>query len=275
MNHLSAIYIYPIKSLAGIALKEARLEKRGLANDRRWMLIDQNGRFLSQREIPRMALLKPSLSASHLIIEDTQQQMPPLLLDLNFSETTPLRQVTVWDDQVQALSIGQEADDWFSRALGFSCSLVAMPETSLRQVDLAYAQHGDITSFSDGFPYLLANQNSLEDLNSRLTEPISMIRFRPNLVVSGPPAWAEDHWQSFVIGSFRFRSTKPCARCQIPCIDPDTGLVGKEPSRTMATFRQWNNKIYFGLNACLDRESIHGELPIIRVGDAIEWSSQD
>lgn len=178
------------------------------------------------------------------------------------------KKVRVWQDDCEAVLVSAEADHWFSKALGTPCHLVYMPETSQRPVDPKYAKAEETVSFADGYPYLMIGQASLDDLNDRLSEPIDMIRFRPNLVFSGGTPFMEDEWENFSIGAARFRGTKPCARCQIPTIDLTTGKTSKEPTKTLATFRKQDNKILFGLNACWELDNGEGGRSI-KIGDPI------
>jgi uncharacterized protein len=269
MPTLQQLWIYPIKSLAGISLSEARLSRRGLEHDRRWMLIDANGTFLTQRELPAMALLEQKLDTTHLLVQHRHKpELGVLKLALSPQVGESL-QVVVWNDTCNAHFVDAAADEWFSQALGFKCQLVYMPESSLRVVDQKYAQENDITSFSDGFPYLLANLNSLADLNQRLEHAVGIERFRPNLVVDGLEPWSEDELKSFKLGEAHFHSTKPCARCQVITIDPQTAQAGKEPLKTLASFHAWNNKVFFGLNACWDFEKDEHAL-VLRLGDELE-----
>jgi uncharacterized protein len=274
MPTLQQLWIYPIKSLAGISLTEAKLTRRGLAHDRRWMLIDAAGQFLTQRELPGMALLDQSLEAENLVVKHRQKtELGALKLSLQ-PKPGEWIEVVVWDDTCTAHFVDAAADEWFSQALGFKCRLVYMPESSQRVVDQRYAQTNDITSFSDGFPYLLANLNSLADLNQRLAQAVGIERFRPNLVIDGLEAWSEDGLKSFKLGEAHFHSTKPCARCQVITIDPQTASSGKEPLKTLATFHTWNNKVFFGLNACWDFEKDKKTL-ILRVGDALKLDVEE
>lgn len=268
MPLLTKIFIYPIKSLGGIALSESELTRQGLKYDRRWMLVDPAGMFLTQRSNSKMALLQPRIQSEHLIVED--RSVPgsftsfPLNLDKDHAPTIWTK---VWDDECETMPVSAEADQWFSEALQTPCRLVYMPESTHRQVDLNYAQPTDITSFSDGFPYLIASESSLQDLNSRLGTPVGMERFRPNLVVSGALPWDEDNWKTFALGSAQFYSTKPCGRCQVITIDPQTATIGKEPLQTLATFRRQGNKVLFGLNACWDFQ--HASVAIVKLGDEL------
>lgn len=245
---LSQIYIYPIKSLGGIALDRALVEERGLQHDRRWMLVDGQGQFLTQRSLAAMALLQVQVVAAGLQVTHKQQaNLPPLLVPFE-PETDKRVTVQVWDDSCQAQEVSAEAHAWFSRALGISCRLVYMPEDSRRQVDPSFARPGDITSFADAFPLLMIGEASLADLNSRLPQAVPMNRFRPNLVFSGGLPFEEDAWQEFRIGACSFKAVKPCSRCVVTTTDQQTGLKSPEPLRTLSTYRQQGHKILFGQN---------------------------
>lgn len=268
MPLLTKIFIYPIKSLGGIALSESVLTRQGLKYDRRWMLVDSDGIFLTQRSNPKMALLQPRIESEQLIVEDRSVPSSFISLPLNLDKNhTPTISTKVWDDECDAVPVSTEADQWFSEALKTHCRLVYMPESTHRQVDLNYAQPADITSFSDGFPYLITSESSLQDLNSRLGTPVRIERFRPNLVVSGSLPWDEDNWLKFAIGNAHFYSTKPCGRCQVITIDPLTATIGKEPLQTLATFRRQGNKVLFGLNACWNFHQAEGT--IVKLGDEL------
>ncbi len=240
---------------------------RGLVYDRRWMLVDEDGRFISQRESSTLALLRAEVNASGLTIHDRRGKMTDLQIPLARAKSGLPMEVAIWQDTVTGLQVGMEADRWFQEALDRLCFLVYMPESTRRMVDPDYAQPGDVTGFSDGFPFLIAQEASLADLNRKLSEPVDMLRFRPNLVISGGDPWEEDVWERVQIGAFSFRTPKPCARCQIITINPNTGEQGKEPLRTLAGFRQQGHKVLFGVNACLDLETLGNEPAMIRVGD--------
>jgi uncharacterized protein YcbX len=266
---LSQIFIYPIKSLGGIALNQALVQERGLQYDRRWMLVDEQGQFLTQRTFAHMALLQVQLVTQGLeVTHRGRPELPPLQIPWEPESQKRVR-VTVWDDTCEALEVSAAAHAWFSLALGQSCRLVFMPDDSLRPVDPHYAQAGDITSFSDGFPLLLIGESSLADLNNRLDQAVPIHRFRPNLVFSGGLPFEEDSWDYFNIGTSAFRGVKPCARCVVTTIDPATALKGAEPLRTLASYRQQGHKILFGQNV----------LPLaagktLAVGDAITVQSR-
>lgn len=247
MYTLSEIWIYPIKSLGGIRLNEATVEERGLRYDRRWMVVDEEGRFLTQRTVHAMALMEVAPAPDGFLV--THRSFPEDRLTVPFEPVDKeLVTVRVWDDTVEASTVSKAADQQLSRWLGREVKLVMMPEWSARRVDPDYAQQGETVSFADGYPLLVIGQASLDDLNSRLESPLSMRRFRPNLVVLHSPPYAEDSWTNIRIGSATFRGVKPCARCVLTTLDPDTGTPGPEPLRTLATYRKRNNKIYFGMN---------------------------
>lgn len=259
---VSALYIYPVKSLGGIALQEAHLEARGLALDRRWMLVDAANNFMSQREIPELALLSVGLETEGLLITHTTSGRQMLVPYIPTSEN--FMQVTVWEDTCLAQQVSPYADEWFSDLLHCPCKLVYMPDHSTRLVEEKYAIAADITSFSDGYPNLLIGQASLDDLNSKLAAPITMQRFRPNIVFTGGMPFEEDNLAYFTINDISFYGVKRCARCVVTTINPDTAEKGKEPLRTLASYRQEDNKIYFGQNL------LHKGIGSIHVGDELK-----
>jgi uncharacterized protein len=259
LNH---IYIYPIKSLGGIRLESAEVEERGLQYDRRWMLIDDAGMFMTQRKLPEMALFRVKLLEQGLQVNHLFKDSYPLFVPFeNRSVNSTL--VTVWDDICFAYIVSREANRWFSEMLGMSCRLVYMPDTSIRLIDPNFATHGEKTSFSDGFPFLLAGQASLDDLNRRLSQPIPMERFRPNFVVSGAEPYAEDSWKTIRIGSAMFYAPKPCGRCIVTTTNQDTAVRGEEPLRTLNTYRKKGNDVLFGQNL------VGLSTGTVRVGDPV------
>jgi uncharacterized protein YcbX len=242
---LSGLYRYLVKSLAGESLEQARLDAFGLQMDRRWMLVDREGGFLSQRELPRMALINPRLTSEGLLLQAPDRTDQAVRRPANEAERFKVR---VWKDQCAAQSADPEADAWLSDYLGQPCRLVYMPEESIRRVDPRYAEPEDRAAFSDGFPLLLISQASLDDLNERLAQPLPMSRFRPNLVVEGCEPYAEDGWRRIRIGELSLRVVKPCSRCKITTVDPYTGETGAEPLKTLAGYRRRGNQVYFGQN---------------------------
>ena len=248
MPSLSSIYVYPLKSAAGHAPEAAHVQRRGLAGDRRWMLVDGDGTFLSQRSHPRLALIEVESTPEGLRLSAPDR--PPL--DVPRPDASAARRtVTVWGDAVDAAVVADDAHAWCSAHLGVDVQLVYMPDASRRAVDAEYAvQDNDVVSFADGYPLLLTSAASLADLNDRLDAPRPMNRFRPNLVVERATAWAEDTWRRLRIGDVTFRAVKPCGRCSVTTVDQQTATRGKEPLKTLATFRRDpdTGKVYFGWN---------------------------
>ena len=230
MIRLSQLAIYPIKSTAQISLEKATIGPFGLELDRRWMLVDKAGVMLTQRSHSRMCLINTSIKDGKLTL--SAPEMQDLSIDRVPSSSKPLITM-VWEDSCNAYDCGEQAETWFSEFLNTPARLVYFPDNEVRQVDLNYARQGDITAFSDGFPYLLISQASLDDLNNRLEQPVEMSRFRPNLVISGTEAYAEDNWKKIRIGDITFKLVKPCSRCVIP--NPQSAEKSAEPVRTLAT----------------------------------------
>ncbi len=259
---VSGLYIYPVKSFAGIALQEADLDGMGLKYDRRWMVVSPEGLFLTQRKIPQMALVSTALDAEGNLTLSRPGQEDHVVKKVQSSNQT--MQVRVWKDSLDVPLVGEQSDRWISEALGVACHLVFIPDDVVRQCDLEYAKAGDRTGFADGFPMLLVSEASLTDLNNRLAQPVEMRRFRPNIVVQGCGAFAEDSWQDFRLSDVVMKGVKRCSRCILTTVDPDTGeRSGREPLETLSTFRKVDNNVFFGMNV------IHQTMGKIRVGDNI------
>ena len=244
---LQDIFIYPIKSLGGIRLTEAKVEEKGFEYDRRWMLVDQKGRFVSQREFSSLALLQVEIQENGLRVFHKKQTHLATIIPFDQADG-PEIEVVIWDDQVIGKVVSESIGSWFSDFLGFKVDLVKMPDSTHRKVDPRYAVNAESVSFADGMPYLIIGQSSLDELNSRLESPVPMNRFRPNLVFSGGEPFLEDKLQKIRIGSVEFQIIKPCARCVLTTVDQETGEKGKEPLKTLATYRTVNNKVMFGQN---------------------------
>jgi len=225
------------------------------------MLVDETGEFMSQRAHPRMALISTSISDEHLTVG--APGMPDLEIPLR-QEDENLVDVSAWGDTNRGATVGEEADRWFREFLQFPCRLVRKPEDDPRLVDSLYAVSGDEVSFADGFAFLLISEASLEDLNGRLADPLPMNRFRPNFVVDACDPYAEDGWGRLRVGSVPFRVAEACPRCAVTTVDQRTGTRGKEPLRTLATYRKSEGEVFFGRNL------IHDALGTVRVGDPIE-----
>lgn len=263
-GRVSALYVYPIKSCGGVYLDAARIARHGFELDRRWMLVDATGSFLTQRTMPRMALVRVAIDEDALRV--SAPGMPALRVPFGRSDGWPLT-TEIWGDRPKAVTVDPTADAWFGRFLGVECRLVHMPDDALRRVDPDHAEAGDRVAFADGFPFLLTSEASLVDLCARAAMPLDMRRFRPNLVVSGFGPWAEDGWRRIRVGATEFRVAKPCGRCVVTTVDQDTAEVSKEPLRTLATFRKVGSKVLFGQNLIHDGEGV------VRVGDRVDVST--
>ncbi|QTE38327.1 MOSC N-terminal beta barrel domain-containing protein [Mucilaginibacter gossypii] len=261
MLQVSELYIYPIKSLGGVAVQNAEVTRRGLQHDRRWMLVNEHGHFITQRGFPQMALLKASIQSDGITVH--HQSSGSLLIPFN-CERKPLQQFAVWEDTCFGQYVSEEFDEWFSEALNMKCRLIYMPDDSEREVDQRYAKPGMITSFADAYPFLLIGQASLNDLNKRMSLPLPMNRFRPNIVFTGGEAYSEDLMNEIEIAGITFYGAKLCARCVLTTIDQQTAVKAKEPLKTLASYRMKNNKIMFGQNL------IHENTGIISVGDELK-----
>ena len=262
---LSGIHIYPVKSLGGISLASATVTARGLRHDRRFMLIDEDHAFITQREFPQMATIRTAIDGDELVLTSAFGDSISVPLE---PRPLPTRTVRVWSSKVHAQTVATEADTWLSAHLGIEARLVYMPDSAQRRVSPNHAKNGEIVSFADGYPVLVASDASLADLNVRIVRnggtAVTMDRFRTNLVVSGCAPFAEDSWGEFGIGETRLRAVKACTRCQVTTTDQDSGEVrGPEPLRTLKTFRNSPSGVRFGMNL----------LPValgeIRVGDVI------
>ncbi|WP_374950353.1 MOSC domain-containing protein [Mucilaginibacter sp.] len=246
MLQISELFIYPVKSLGGISMQSSALTSRGLQYDRRWMLVDSENRFLSQREHAQMALCKTALADDGVRISFSLDETSVLI---PFQpQKTEIVQVTIWDDTCTGQLVSDEADAWFTQKLGIDCRLVYMADDSLRPTDPRYTQTGTITSFSDAYPLLLIGQASLDDLNARLDERLNMDRFRPNIVFTGGEPYAEDTMAQIIINEINLYGVKLCARCVMTTIDQLTGQKNKEPLKTLAGYRRKGTKILFGQN---------------------------
>jgi uncharacterized protein YcbX len=261
--HLAQIWTYPVKSLGGGAHDAEAVEPWGLQGDRRWLVVDAAGTFLTQREHPRMALVHAAISYRQLTLS------APGMGDLTVSPVSggaPC-QVRIWRDTVAAQDCGDNAASWLSAALDLPCRLAHLADTGARKLKPAVAVNGsESVSFADGFPVLLTSEASLGDLNARLAQTVPMTRFRTNLVIAGAPPWAEDGWRRMRIGGAVFRVVKPCDRCIMTTRDPLTGTQpdGNEPLLTLARFRRdVSGGIMFGQNLVPD------SFGTIRVGDPV------
>ena len=260
---VTELNIYPVKSTRRIALSESEVLPRGLPWDRRWMLVDASGKFITGRQHPGLATVQTQIGDNVLHIHAAGHDSLSLPL---VPRERRVVEVTVWKDSVDALLAGSEADAWFSDFLGLDCRLVQMTDDISRGVNPDYGRAGDQVSFADGFPLLLISEASLTDLNSRLDQPVEMRRFRPNLVIDGERPYAEDDWRRIRVGEVEFEGVKNCSRCVFTTIDPDTGEKSPdmEPLRTLSSYRRRpEGGVYFGQNL------IPRSAGVIRVGDSV------
>ena len=269
MITLASLHIYPVKGLKGIDLGEARCTDRGLEHDRRWMVVDSTGVFLTQREHPKMATVWTDIAGGALALSapDVASVEVPLV-----PRSAPRLRVKVWASVCDAVPVSSAADAWLSDYLGLACQLVYMPDDSQRYSNRSYAGEGKRVGFADGYAYLAIGEASLADLNARLVAKqhpaLPMNRFRPNLVVSGSAAYAEDGWKEIRVGEAILRAAKPCGRCQVTTTDQATGEVkGPEPLATLSTYRDSQEfGVKFGMNLVTVKEGT------VRVGNAVEIS---
>jgi uncharacterized protein YcbX len=258
---VASLHVYPIKSCRGLDLTAVRFDELGPLYDRRFMVVDAQGAYLTQRALPRMALIAPKLGPTALIV--TAPDMPQLKVAMSQRDAKRI-EVQVWRHRGPAEDCGESAADWFSSFLGQPCRLVRWADDQRREVNPKYARSPAATAFSDGYPVLLLSEASLADLNGRLQQRLPMNRFRPNLVVRDCEAFAEDSWRKIGVGELELDVVKPCDRCAITTVDQLTGVAGKEPLATLASYRTRENQVLFGQNC------VHLGFGSIRVGDPVE-----
>ncbi len=257
---VAALYRYPVKSFDCVPLQTMQVDAFGPVWDRRFMLVDEDNRFITQRKYPTLRFLKADIEGDELRLAGKALKTAFIPLG-SFSESCT---VQVWGDEVDALvSSDHQMNLALSSYVGFPVRLVYMPSSSFRQVDLTFSQPGEGVGFADGFPFLLTNTASLADLNGRLESEISMLRFRPNIVIDGALPYQEDTWRRIRIGEITFVVSKPCSRCAMTTID-DRGQFGKEPLKTLATYRRNEYGVCFGQNL------VHEGQGEIAVGDEVE-----
>lgn len=260
---LAAIVVYPVKSCAGNALETAQVEPRGLADDRRWMLVDEGGRFLTGRQLPRLV----QVHAQPLAGDRLRLSAPGMeAIEVGVASGAARVDAAVWSSAVSAADAGSEAADWFSRYLGRRVRLVHADQAMQRPLEPAYSQPGDETAFADGYPLLLLSRAASAGLSTRAGRDLGWRRFRPNLLVDGVDAHAEDGWRRVRIGAVEFDVVKPCVRCVFTTIDPDSAAAEPdgEPLRTLKSYRRGPKGITFGQNLIARGSGA------IRVGDPLE-----
>lgn len=258
---LSHIRMYPIKGCAGMDVREAFMDGRGLQYDRRWMLINEQGQDLHQFDYPRLASIVVSIDVDRLFIQ--APAMPPLRIPLQAEQSDKVS-VQWFEGSCEAVPANSEADQWFQTFLHAPCRLVLMPEQTQRFISPEYSDQQSLLAFTS-FPYHLLGEGSLADLNQRLEVPVPLDRFRPNLVVAGAEAFAEDHWHTIAINHHVFQLVKPCGRCAITTVDPVRGVMtGKEPMKTLAAYRTVQKEVLFG------QYLISETTGTLHVGDPVE-----
>jgi len=267
MPRLSEINIYPIKSTRGISLQQAQVQARGIEWDRRWMLVDSNAKFITARSFPRLAMVSTAFAGETLRVSAPGREP----LSLSLEDIGPGDQlVDIWRDRCPGSVVSSQANAWFSDWLETDCRLVRLSDQDQRLVDSAYGQPGDQVSLADGYPLLIIGEASLRDLNQRLQQPVSMARFRPNLVVSTDEPYIEDSWRHIRLGETEFELVKPCSRCVFTTIDPDTGKKHPtlEPLRTLGSYRRHpEGGVFFGQNAIprrLGALTLDSEVEVLR-----------
>jgi uncharacterized protein YcbX len=249
---VTQLFIYPIKSLGGIEIKQSLVTQRGLQYDRRFMLVDEQGVFLTQRTLHKMALFKLGLINNGFVISYENNT-----IEIPFSLTGTTQQVTVWDDTFEAVVADEKYNQWFSEQLKQPIKLVYMHQQSNRLVNPKYAHNNEQLSLADGYPVLVISESSLNVLNTKLVKPIGMDRFRPNLVINGVAPHHEDELGNFNIGSTQFKVAKPCGRCVVTTINQQTLQTSKEPLATLAKYRKVGDNVNFGANViCLKEGQI-------------------
>lgn len=271
---LTRLYRYPIKSCRREELHQAEVEPWGLAGDRRWMVVDADGAQVTAREHPSLLLVRAELDGTGLRLNAPGRDP----LDVKMPDGSALLPVRVWDSELDAALPSAEAHAWFSDVLGLPARLVYLDDPRRRPTNPAFSERDDRVSFADGYPLLLATEESMAALNDWIAAgpradegPLPITRFRPNVVVRGAPAWAEDGWRRLRIGDVTFRAVKGCARCVMTMIDPETLTKTKEPIATLARYRRWDGATWFAMNIIPDQVTAGA---MIRVGDPVEIIGQ-
>lgn len=272
---LAELHVYPLKGARGISLERADVLAGGLRHDRRFMLLDARGDFVTQRKHPRMALVTTALVRGEGALDDAPNRLVIATpgagpLEIELAPLGPRRTVRIWDDDVQAVVLTGPVVEALSEHLAERCSLVYMPDDVVRPVEAPYGAPTDRVGFADAYPVLLAARSSLAELNARLDAPVPMNRFRPNLVVEGGEPYAEDAHRRVRIGALTFRMPKRCSRCIVTTVDQRTAAVGKEPLRTLARYRAVDNNVYFAQNLIPD--GLDGARAVaLAIGDEVTY----
>lgn len=245
--------------MQGSIVEQARVLERGFENDRRYMLVDESGTFISQRTHPQLVFFRPKIVKNELIIKYKNDE-----LSISLDNSTEQKiETKIFEHAVPATVVSDVANSWFSMCLGQDVKLVKMLQEDVRHKKLVKGPEKVEVSFADGYPYLIVGEASLKSLNNQLDQPVPISRFRGNIILETDQPHVEDSWEAIEIGAASFFIVKPCARCQVITIDQDTGVRGTEPLKTLSTYRKQENKVYFGANAISRADSI------IRIGDEV------
>mgnify|MGYP001593457148 CR=1 FL=1 len=259
---VSGLHFYPIKSCSGTELETVEVAERGFRYDRHWMVINTDGVFLTQREVAKMALIRPSLSDDRLIISACGE---PSILELSFDNKGPRREVIIWGNKCEATDDGEIPAQWFSDFLDLDCKLVHMPSDFVREKRPGYGR----LEFADSYPLLIVSEESLQNLNKRIQtnggNSVPMNRFRPNIVVKGGDPYAEDSWKQVRINEVRFDTVKPCIRCPFPQIDQESAKKGKEPIKTLLGYRRVTPK-----EVVFAQKAVNLDIGFVEKGNQVE-----
>ena len=258
-HFVKELYLYPIKSLAGIAVASAKAEEMGFENDRRWMLIDEKNLFITQREHPILSQFYPEINGDTIAVTFGGKKH-----EFGMQENLGVPIYShVWDDESVVVEVNKATSKWFSEALGFGCKLVKIMNKGDRKHSSSSLNQTLNVSLADGYPYLLIGSESLDFLNEKLENKVTIKRFRPNIVISSTQAHEEDDFDTFSIGAVQFKNVKPSGRCIMVNTDPKNGSVQKEPLKTLSSYRFVDNLVYFGTNVMCLNEGM------VNVGDAL------
>ena len=267
MLTVSDLFIYPIKSLAGISIQQGVVTERGFENDRRWLLVDGDNRFLTLRKFPRMALLQPSFEQDGLTIRTREMDAKNLFIPFKVDQNV-VEEVTIWNATCTAQVYSRKINQWFSKVLQTPCKLVFMPDDTWRPVDTTsgFRPAGKFTSFADAYPFMMMSRASLADIDKRTSAQMTFARFRPNIVFSGGVPYQEDEMKLFSINGIKFTGLEKCSRCNVPNVDPATAKMdpNKETIKTLASYRLENGKVNLGMNL------VHEGSGVIRLGDELK-----
>jgi uncharacterized protein len=267
--HLASIHIYPVKAMRAVDLSECPVEPWGLKGDRRWLVVDRTGRFVSQREEPSLARVVASYDGADLTLTLSAPGRDAISIPAPSADAgAEMLAVSVWRSHLTAAAAGPAADEWLSGYLGQPVRLVHLDDPRRRPVDQQYGAPGDTVSFADGYPLLLTNAASLDELGKWLVDagddPVPMNRFRPSVVVAGAEPWDEDNWRLVQIGAVTFRVVKPCDRCVVTTTDQLTGVRGSQPLKMLGLKRHLDEGLVFGQNLIPQAPGV------VRLGDAVE-----